>query len=146
MSPSILEFGRLPVRPIDPALANELQVAVEALEATRPQGSRHLPLQRGLGVILESAHGFGHGQRNVATIIALIIRFSSVRSAARQRDAGKRSHGKCRPSAEPIDWPSDLHSLPFCDVVGSEPRRLASAFRGLHCPTKIVASLSVVVN
>src|SRR5882672_1815944 len=131
MAHSVLEFSRLPVRSVAPALTNKLEVAVEALEAGRPQGRRYLALQRGLRLIPRGALGSGYGQRNLALIIALIIiRFAPARSAARQRNTGKRGHGQRRPSAEPIDWPSGLHSLPLM----MNPS--LAAFRGLHRPTQ----------
>ena len=61
---TVLELGRLPVRAVALALADELQVAVEPVKSCRPQVRRHLPLQRGLGVIAGAAHGSGYCKRS----------------------------------------------------------------------------------
>src|ERR1700675_1053784 len=114
VSPSILEFGRLPVRPVALTLPNEFEVAVEALEAARPQGGRHLALQCGLGVILEAAHRFGYGEGNLAAIIALIInRFAPVSGAARQRNTSNCRHSKSCHSGELTARPFGLHRSPL---------------------------------
>ena len=57
------EFGRLPVGAISPALANQLQIAVEPVKAGGAQSRRYLPLQGGLRVIVGTAHRFCHGKR-----------------------------------------------------------------------------------
>jgi hypothetical protein len=64
MSGAILELGALPIRAVTPALANQLQVAVEPVKACRPHVRRHLPLQRGLGVIAGAAHSSGYREWN----------------------------------------------------------------------------------
>ena len=61
---AVLELGRLPVRAVALALADKLQVAVEPVKSCRPQVRRHLPLQRGLGVIAGAAHGSGYCKRS----------------------------------------------------------------------------------
>src|ERR1700730_7007735 len=56
----VLELGRLPVRTVAPALAHELQIAVEAMEAGCPQIRRYLPLQCGFRVIAGPTDRSGH--------------------------------------------------------------------------------------
>jgi hypothetical protein len=44
VSGAILELGALPIRAVTPALANQLQVAVETVKSRRAQVRRHLAL------------------------------------------------------------------------------------------------------
>src|SRR4029077_16832410 len=85
------EFGRLPVGAIAPALADQLQVAVEALKARRAQRRRHLALQPGLRVIVGAARGFRDGERSHPFILLLL---TGGHTRAQQRNAGKRDQRK----------------------------------------------------
>ena len=57
----LLEFCRLPVAAVVAALGEQLQIAVESLEAGRAQCGGHLSLQSRLGIIVGTAHGPGNG-------------------------------------------------------------------------------------
>ena len=54
----VLEECRLPASALVLALADELEVAVEALETRRAHGGRDLPLQRRLGLVTGPALAF----------------------------------------------------------------------------------------
>src|ERR1700716_3270059 len=55
---TLLELRGLPVRAFAFALAEQLEVAVEAFEARRPHRRRHLALQGGLRLVVRAAYGF----------------------------------------------------------------------------------------
>src|SRR3989442_3097528 len=62
------EFGRLPVGAITLALADELQIAIESLEAGGAQRRGHLALQARFGMIVGTARCLRYGQWNRALI------------------------------------------------------------------------------
>ena len=67
------KLGRLPVGAIAPALAHQLKVAVETLEAGRAQSRRHLALQACLGVIVLAARGLGNGERSGRIALLMLV-------------------------------------------------------------------------
>src|SRR3989441_12163653 len=62
------ELGRLPVRAIAFALPDELEIAIESLEAGGAQRRGHLALQARFGMIVGTARGLRYGQWNRALI------------------------------------------------------------------------------
>src|SRR5258708_6853607 len=72
---ALLELRGLPVRAVAFALAEELEVAVEALEAGGAQCRRHLALQSDLGIVMRTAHGFGDRERDrpVAGVLSTTV-------------------------------------------------------------------------
>src|SRR2546425_7078571 len=62
------ELGRLPVRAIAFALPDELEIAIESLEAGGAQRRGHLALQAGFGMIVGTARCLRYGQWNRALI------------------------------------------------------------------------------
>jgi hypothetical protein len=63
------ELGRLPVRAIALGLADELEIAIESLEAGGAQRRGNLALQGGFGMIVGTAGCFGYGQWNRAFVM-----------------------------------------------------------------------------
>ena len=91
MPRAVFEFGGLPVRTVAPTLPDELQVAVESVEAVGSQVCRYLALQRSLRVIIGATHGSGHRQ-----LQGLVIRSST---------AGKSCQGYGRKGDERMACP-----------------------------------------
>src|ERR1700724_1067979 len=58
----VLELGRLAVRTVAPALAHELQIAVEAVEGGCRQRRRYLPLKRDFRMIAGATYRSRHGE------------------------------------------------------------------------------------
>src|SRR5229473_1298864 len=81
---ALLELRGLPVRAVAFALAEELEVAVEALEAGCAQCRRHLALQSDLGIVMRAAHGFGDRERDRPVVGVL-----SAAVGPEQGDRGK---------------------------------------------------------
>src|SRR3989442_13036062 len=65
---AIPELGRLPVRSIAFALPDELEVAIESLEAGSAQRRGHLALQARFGMIVGTARCLRYGQWHRALI------------------------------------------------------------------------------
>src|SRR6266849_4132533 len=99
------EFGRLPVGAIAPALADQLQVAVEALKAAGTQCRRHLTLQRGLGVIVGAAGGFGYGVKRRSILLLL----AGGHTKAQQRNARKCDQRKSHRVTVPVQQRPTSH-------------------------------------
>ena len=86
---AVLEPGMLPARSIAPALANQLQVAIEALKATRAKCRRNLPLQSSLRVVLFATARLRHGTETAAVVFGLpFVRVRGGRRAHRSPHHG----------------------------------------------------------
>src|SRR5437879_8384354 len=80
---AVLEPCVLPARSIAPALANQLQVAVEALESVRAKRRRYLPLQTSLRMVALAAERPRHCSES--TVVVFFFR----------RDCAHRSPHHC---------------------------------------------------
>src|SRR2546426_7609793 len=92
---ALLELRGLPVSAITPALTEELEVAVEALEPGRAHSRRQLPLQSSFWVVIGSADCFRHRQGDWLAVPVALIR------SGQQRHPGKREQTEFNGFFEP---------------------------------------------
>jgi hypothetical protein len=78
-------LGRLPVRTVASALRDQLQIAIESMEAGRPQRRGDLALQRGFGMIVGAACRLRDRQRHGRTA-GLVCRSIRYKRKARNRE------------------------------------------------------------